>query len=64
MGGLSRKRNTNNGNFVWYDCLAKDPKAAIAFYTEVVGWKIYNRSLKVATATTRCGSAAKGRLVA
>jgi predicted enzyme related to lactoylglutathione lyase len=31
--------NANNGLFVWYEHLTKDPKAAIAFYTEVVGWK-------------------------
>jgi predicted enzyme related to lactoylglutathione lyase len=31
--------NPNNGQFVWYDHLTKDPKAAMAFYTEVVGWK-------------------------
>jgi predicted enzyme related to lactoylglutathione lyase len=31
--------NTNNGHFVWHEHLTKDPKAAIAFYTEVVGWK-------------------------
>lgn len=31
--------NATSGNFVWYDHLAKDPNAAIAFYTEVVGWK-------------------------
>jgi predicted enzyme related to lactoylglutathione lyase len=31
--------NASNGHFVWYDHLSKDPKAAIAFYTEVVGWK-------------------------
>jgi predicted enzyme related to lactoylglutathione lyase len=29
----------NVGRFVWYDCLAKDPQAAIAYYGEVVGWK-------------------------
>src|SRR5262249_15808069 len=29
----------NNGRFVWYEDLAKDPKAAIDFYTDVVGWK-------------------------
>src|SRR5215475_3431758 len=28
-----------NGQFVWYEHLTKDPKAAIAFYSEVVGWK-------------------------
>jgi len=28
-----------NGHFVWHDLLTKDPKAAIAFYSEVVGWK-------------------------
>ena len=31
--------NANNGQFVWHDHLTKDPKAAIAFYSEVVGWK-------------------------
>jgi predicted enzyme related to lactoylglutathione lyase len=31
--------NASNGHFVWYEHLTKDPKAAIAFYTEVVGWK-------------------------
>jgi hypothetical protein len=29
----------NTGRFVWYEDLAKDPKAAIDFYTNVVGWK-------------------------
>ncbi len=27
------------GDFVWYDLLTSDPKAAIAFYTDVIGWK-------------------------
>jgi predicted enzyme related to lactoylglutathione lyase len=31
--------NTSNGHFVWHENLTKDPKAAIAFYSEVVGWK-------------------------
>jgi uncharacterized protein len=31
--------NAQPGNFVWYDLLTKDPKAAAAFYGEVVGWK-------------------------
>src|SRR5215471_10407839 len=31
--------NAKTGHFVWHDHLAKDPKAAIAFYTEVVGWR-------------------------
>jgi predicted enzyme related to lactoylglutathione lyase len=31
--------NANNGHFVWHEHLTKDPRAAIAFYTEVVGWK-------------------------
>ena len=31
--------NTNNGQFVWHEHLTKDPKAAIAFYSEVMGWK-------------------------
>jgi predicted enzyme related to lactoylglutathione lyase len=29
----------NVGQFVWHDHMTKDPKAAIAFYTDVVGWK-------------------------
>jgi predicted enzyme related to lactoylglutathione lyase len=31
--------NSNVGRFVWYEHLSKDPKAAIAFYTDVIGWK-------------------------
>lgn len=31
--------STSNGSFVWYDHLTKDAEAAIAFYSEVVGWK-------------------------
>lgn len=27
-----------NGDFVWYELLTKDPKAAVPFYTDVVGW--------------------------
>jgi predicted enzyme related to lactoylglutathione lyase len=27
------------GQFVWYEDMTKDPRGAIAFYTEVVGWK-------------------------
>jgi predicted enzyme related to lactoylglutathione lyase len=30
---------TNAGRFAWYELMTKDAKAAIAFYTEVVGWK-------------------------
>jgi predicted enzyme related to lactoylglutathione lyase len=29
----------NTGRFVWYEDLANDPKGAIDFYTDVVGWK-------------------------
>lgn len=31
--------NAVHGNFVWHEHLTPDPKAAVAFYTEVVGWK-------------------------
>jgi uncharacterized protein len=31
--------NLDNGRFVWYEYLARDPKAAIDFYTNVAGWK-------------------------
>jgi predicted enzyme related to lactoylglutathione lyase len=27
------------GSFVWYDLLTTDPKAAVSFYREVVGWE-------------------------
>jgi predicted enzyme related to lactoylglutathione lyase len=27
------------GRFVWHELLTTDPKGAIAFYTEVIGWK-------------------------
>ena len=30
---------SNVGHFVWHELMAKDPKAAIDFYTEVIGWK-------------------------
>jgi len=26
------------GRFVWYDLLTTDTKAAIAFYTKLIGW--------------------------
>ncbi len=29
----------NVGRFVWYELMTSDPKGAIAFYSEVVGWK-------------------------
>ena len=31
--------SANKGLFVWYEQLTKDTQAAIAFYTDVVGWK-------------------------
>ena len=30
---------STTGRFVWYELMTTDPKAAIAFYTEVIGWK-------------------------
>jgi len=30
---------SNTGRFFWYELLTTDPKAAIEFYTDVVGWK-------------------------
>ena len=29
-----------HGSFIWYELLTKDPKAAKAFYDDVVGWNI------------------------
>ena len=31
--------NKNHGLFVWHELMTTDPKAAITFYTDVVGWK-------------------------
>ena len=31
--------NTSDGRFVWYELMTTDSKAAVAFYTGVVGWK-------------------------
>jgi predicted enzyme related to lactoylglutathione lyase len=30
---------SNKGLFVWYECLTRDVQAAIAFYSDVIGWK-------------------------
>jgi predicted enzyme related to lactoylglutathione lyase len=30
--------DTNTGRFVWFELMTTDPKAAIAFYSEVIGW--------------------------
>jgi predicted enzyme related to lactoylglutathione lyase len=32
--------NPNDGRFLWYENITKDPKAAIAFYSDVIGWQI------------------------
>lgn len=29
----------NTGHFVWHELLTNDPKAAMSFYSELVGWK-------------------------
>lgn len=29
----------DTGRFVWFELMTSDPEAAIAFYTEVIGWK-------------------------
>jgi hypothetical protein len=31
--------SANNSRFVWYEHLTKDPKAAIEFYRDVIGWQ-------------------------
>jgi predicted enzyme related to lactoylglutathione lyase len=31
--------DNNNGRFVWHEHLTKDVKKAVAFYTDVIGWK-------------------------
>src|ERR1700733_5298557 len=37
--GRSSMANANTGRFVWHEHMTKDAKAAIGFYSEVVGWK-------------------------
>ncbi len=32
-------QSTSRGRFVWHELLTNDPKAAIDFYTRVIGWK-------------------------
>jgi predicted enzyme related to lactoylglutathione lyase len=36
---LPAMTTNNTGRFVWYELLTTDPKAAQAFYPEVIGWK-------------------------
>ena len=36
---LRRMPSSHVGRIVWYELLTSDPKAAIAFYTEVIGWQ-------------------------
>jgi predicted enzyme related to lactoylglutathione lyase len=36
---LGTMTDSNNGRFVWYELLTSDVKGAIAFYSEVTGWK-------------------------
>src|SRR5258706_10036218 len=31
--------DAKHGDFIWYDFLTTDPKGAVAFYSEVIGWK-------------------------
>jgi uncharacterized protein len=31
--------SVNKGQFVWYEDMTRDPRGAIAFYSDVVGWK-------------------------
>src|ERR1041385_3048930 len=38
MTGGPTMANASVGSFVWHEHLTKDPKAAIAFYKDVVGW--------------------------
>jgi len=36
---------SSNGNFVWYDLMSTDAKAAEAFYRGVVGWRMQDAGL-------------------
>jgi uncharacterized protein len=35
------------GRFVWHELMTTDPRAAIAFYTEVIGWKAQEFDQKI-----------------
>ncbi len=37
--GVNDSSMSNTGRVVWYELLTSDPKAAMAFYSEVIGWK-------------------------
>jgi uncharacterized protein len=37
--GTPRTESKMTGRFVWYELMTTDTKAAIAFYSEVIGWK-------------------------
>ena len=36
---------SSNGNFVWYDLMSTDAKAAEAFYRGVVGWRMQDAGM-------------------
>jgi uncharacterized protein len=38
--GGEKAVSRSHGRFLWYELMTTDPKAAKAFYTEVVGWRV------------------------
>ena len=38
--GEERPVSSSHGRFLWYELMTSDPKAAKAFYAEVVGWRV------------------------
>jgi predicted enzyme related to lactoylglutathione lyase len=44
------------GDFVWHDVLARDTEAAVAFYSDVVGWKAQPLAIAGASYTLLVGS--------
>lgn len=56
---------SSNGNFVWYDLMSTDAKAAAAFYRGVVGWRMQDAGLPDRSYTIlSAGETAVGGLMA
>ena len=56
---------SSNGNFVWYDLMSTDAKAAEAFYRGVVGWRMQDAGMPDRSYTIlSAGETAVGGLMA
>jgi predicted enzyme related to lactoylglutathione lyase len=46
------------GDFIWYDVMTTDPKAATSFYSQVIGWDAQEHTMQDGRAIR---SSARGR---